>query len=320
MRIFSWNMQGKHIQPERLRHALNELEADALVAQEPAEPPIDIGATGTSRRIAKEFPLADRHRWKSKAVKAANKNGQDRYWVAWNADVLDEPTVTVAPDPTDVGGLDNRSRQYAIVTFTGRGQTVKVATAHAPYIVSDREHTESYMQTVLEELKTKVDLFMGDTNLEADSQIESTVLGMETTLASPSTNGKDSNPFDRIFAFSTEAKDSKVRAGRVLSGANKRKSQSSKDRRSGKVIDLDPKAEKVWDQADHFAIYVDTDPTVANSRDSPANVGSRGGEELFELDERGKPRKIKRKDTTTLDESAVKKGKIEENTKEEMQD
>ena len=76
--------------------------------------------------------------------------------------------------------------------------TFSIGTCHAPYLVSDREHTETYLSEMLKQLATRVDLFMGDTNLAADSGVGS---GYASPIGSHTTNGNDSNPDDRIYAL-----------------------------------------------------------------------------------------------------------------------
>lgn len=276
MRIVSWNMQGKAIRATLMRAALEELDIDVLIAQEPpvlsSGYSLDVNLADRPRRGEQIPEKALQAKWSCKHIDGSNSNSQDRVFVAWRTTtILKEPSIAIVSDDSDTTA--SNKRHLVIVKLEGAKQTFTVGTCHAPYLVNDREHTETYMSEMLKYLSTRVDLFMGDTNLTADSGVGS---GYASLMSSHTTNGADSNPYDRIYAFSEQAKDDKVRVGRICppDAKDNFRPPSGKDHRATRFIDLKPKQKEVWGKSDHFAIYIDTDPTTGNSVNASTNVGA----------------------------------------------
>ena len=319
MRIVSWNMQGQFVQPADLREALHELDIDAYIAQEPPGTNYDLKVnTSRKRRTTIYSDTAQNANWKWQPIDKGNTNGQDRYFVAWHEDRITKPTITKVKDGSNPE--PNHARQYAIISFTKGKETIRVATAHAPFDQGNDEVTESYMSWLLGDAASQADLFMGDTNLASNSGVGNKLYA--ALLCSPTTNAKNSNPFDRIFGFTKAVMNDKLRCGRIGAPDAKLPALYSKDKRGGCVIDLDAKFKGVWGKSDHLAIYVDTDPSVKSSTNSDSTSEEQG---YWEIGTNNKPvfvstNKKKRKNETNLMQSTNQDGhnkKIKNDGKEE---
>jgi endonuclease/exonuclease/phosphatase family metal-dependent hydrolase len=281
MRIVSWNMQGKVIDPHHMRQALHELQVDAIIIQEYCT----TGRLGFEVKGVRQKRSSDSRsgtstaalgaEWEYHPVIAANPNGQDRFLIATRKSADVSAAVDTVADTSDCHASDKR--QYARITLKKGTEEIRVVTAHAPHpsTVGD-DATTAYVEQMLRSESSKADFFMGDTNLYASRHM-SLSRGLPATemLSSPTSNKNDSNSLDRIYAFNgTDA--STMKCGRIFEAGNNNNvsSLSRQDQNSGKVMDLRGPTSGVWTKSDHFAIYLDTKPSTANATNAATNIGA----------------------------------------------
>lgn len=307
MRIVSWNSNGRVV---NLRKMLNAIGAQVCVIQEPTG---TLDLSGGARRSADQSPIT----WTGTHV--VGSCAQDNYFFGYSQTITCSYHLTQT-DPRDASAItDGYARNYLIVKVKGGGESVRLATFHAPYGLSTENRQDlnisavEYLQSLLGSglrftrpakggaagppAQKQLDLILADTNIYDNSDCGH--LTWPCVLNSPTGKGRGGGSLDRIFLRPGTFPN--YRCGRIFPGANAQP-VSSVDRRSGKVKDIvlpDEPEYQDWLKSDHLAIYFDTDST----RDAlpVLAVGSgakpkRDDSDLVELDDRGQPRVVKKRE------------------------
>ncbi len=304
MRIVSWNINGQVV---NLRKMLNAIGAQVCVLQEPTR---TLNLSGGERRSADPSPIT----WTG--TFETGSCAQDNYFFGYNQ------TVTCAyrliqPDPRDASTIQTGyGRNYLILKVKDAGDSVRLATFHAPYGLATESREDrnisavEYLQALVGSGLTftrpakpsgaapaqkELDLILADTNIY--DNLDCGRLAWPCVLNSPTGRGSAGGALDRIFI--RPDRFANFRCGRIFV-TGQAQPISSKDRRAGNVVDIslpNEPAYQDWMKSDHLAIYFDTDATrdvLPALAPGSGAVKRRGDDDLVELDDSGQPRPAKK--------------------------
>jgi hypothetical protein len=292
---------------------LNQIDADVCVLQEAYKLTVVDNVRG---RRADPTPIV----WTGRFVKG--ENAQSNYFYAFK-DGVKYHYHFVQDDPRG-NDVINGGRKYLILKFSSGGESVRLATFHAPFQMNKEDKADKnitayeYLRDLLstdgrykhtgprkhperQQAEWKnVDLIMADTNVYCNTETDKLCrpTNYRCVLNSPTTRGAKSGNLDRIFVRNGAFPNH--RCGRVIFPNYKGGSLSSLDQ-TGKAEDmiLPDDFSDDWGNSDHVPIYFDTDSTKHRlPMDSygviPMDSDSEEKEEFQMLDYRGRGEKAMR--------------------------
>ena len=305
MRIVSWNSNGKVV---NLRKMMNSIGAQVCLIQEPTA---TLDLAGGTRRSADPIAIT----WTGQQV--AGNCAQDNYFFGYSQTITCSYHL-IQPDPRDASTIEDRyARNFLIVKVKGGGESVRIATFHAPYGLSTESREDlnisavEYLQALVGSglkfqrppkggaagtpAQKDVDLILADTNIYDNTDCNRLI--WPCVLNSPTGKGRAGGSLDRIFI--RPLRFLHYRCGRIYVRGHAQ-AMSSLDRRAGNVKDIvlpDEPEYQDWLKSDHFAIYFDTDPAHDDLPEFAEGSGEkrrRDDSNLVELDDRGRPREVKK--------------------------